>query len=184
MATVSLLIAHRDAGGAMEPVPAPRRRRHAGSRLAPRRCCHRRRDGPNAAGGRKGRGLGVAQVRLEKVSKRFGAEPAVDSVSFTADPGTLVVLLGPSGCGKSTTLRLIAGLEAADEGVIEIAGRDVTTAPPARRGTAMVFQSYALFPHLSVAENIVFGLKVRRVPRAERAARLKRAAEEIGRAHV
>jgi sn-glycerol 3-phosphate transport system ATP-binding protein len=93
------------------------------------------------------------------VSKRFGAEPAVDDVSFTAEAGSLVVLLGPSGCGKSTTLRLIAGLEAADEGTIEIAGRDVTNASPARRGTSMVFQSYALFPHLSVAENIVFGLK-------------------------
>jgi sn-glycerol 3-phosphate transport system ATP-binding protein len=122
----------------------------------------------------------VAQVRLDRVSKRFSAEPAVDEVSFTAEAGTLVVLLGPSGCGKSTTLRLIAGLEAADEGVIEIAGRDVTNAPPARRGTSMVFQSYALFPHLSVAENIVFGLKVRRVARAERAARLKRAAEVLG----
>jgi sn-glycerol 3-phosphate transport system ATP-binding protein len=122
----------------------------------------------------------VAQVRLEKVSKRWGAEPAVEKVSFTAEAGSLAVLLGPSGCGKSTTLRLIAGLEAADEGTIEIAGRDVTQAPPARRGTSMVFQSYALFPHLSVAENIVFGLKVRRVARAEREARLKRAAEVLG----
>jgi sn-glycerol 3-phosphate transport system ATP-binding protein len=122
----------------------------------------------------------VAQVRLSGVSKRWVAEPAVDSVSFTAEAGTLVVLLGPSGCGKSTTLRLIAGLESADEGSIEIAGRDVTHAPPARRGTSMVFQSYALFPHLSVAENIVFGLKVRRVAKAERAARLKRAAEVLG----
>jgi sn-glycerol 3-phosphate transport system ATP-binding protein len=122
----------------------------------------------------------VAQVRLDGVSKRWGAEAAVDKVSFTADAGSLVVLLGPSGCGKSTTLRLIAGLEAADEGTIEIAGRDVTREPPARRGAAMVFQSYALFPHLSVAENIVFGLKVRRVARAERAARLKRAAEVLG----
>jgi sn-glycerol 3-phosphate transport system ATP-binding protein len=70
------------------------------------------------------------------VSKRWGAEPAVDKVSFTADAGSLVVLLGPSGCGKSTTLRLIAGLEAADEGLIEIAGRDVTREPPSRRGAA------------------------------------------------
>jgi ABC-type multidrug transport system ATPase subunit len=83
----------------------------------------------------------VAQVRLSEVSKRWGAEPAVDNVSFTAEAGSLVVLLGPSGCGKSTTLRLIAGLESADEGTIEIAGRDVTHAPPARRGTAMVFQN-------------------------------------------
>src|ERR1700724_1671388 len=122
----------------------------------------------------------VAQVRLSRVSKRWGPEPAVENVSFTAEAGALVVLLGPSGCGKSTTLRLIAGLEAADGGTIEIAGRDVPNAPPARRGTSMVFQSYALFPHLSVAENIVFGLKVRRVARAERVARLKRAAEVLG----
>jgi sn-glycerol 3-phosphate transport system ATP-binding protein len=91
-----------------------------------------------------------------------------------------VVLLGPSGCGKSTTLRLIAGLETADSGTIEIGGRNVTGEPPSRRGTSMVFQSYALFPHLSVAENIIFGLKVRRVPRAEREARLKRAASVLG----
>src|SRR5262249_15929442 len=91
-------------------------------------------------------GSWVAQVPLTGGSKRFGAEPAVDSVSFTAEAGSLVVLLGPSGSGKSTMLRLIAGLEAADEGVIEIAGRDVTRARPARRGTSMVFQSYALFP--------------------------------------
>jgi sn-glycerol 3-phosphate transport system ATP-binding protein len=122
----------------------------------------------------------VAQVRLSEVTKSFGGEPAVDRVSFAAEAGSLLVLLGPSGCGKSTTLRLIAGLEAPDKGVIEIAGRDVTHAPPARRGTAMVFQSYALFPHLSVAENIVFGLKVRRVPRREREARLKRAAVVLG----
>jgi sn-glycerol 3-phosphate transport system ATP-binding protein len=94
-------------------------------------------------------------------------------VSFSADAGSLVVLLGPSGCGKSTTLRLIAGLEMPDAGRIEIAGRDVTRESPASRGTAMVFQSYALFPHLSVAENIVFGLKVRKVPRAERDTRLR-----------
>ena len=104
----------------------------------------------------------MAEIRLNGVTKNWGAEPAVDGVSFAADPGSLLVLLGPSGCGKSTTLRLIAGLDAPDAGTIEIAGRDVTRDPPSRRGVAMVFQSYALFPHLSVAENIVFGLKVRR----------------------
>jgi sn-glycerol 3-phosphate transport system ATP-binding protein len=122
----------------------------------------------------------VAEIRLMGITKNWGAEPAVSGVSFAADAGSLLVLLGPSGCGKSTTLRLIAGLDLPDAGTIEIAGRDVTRAPPARRGVAMVFQSYALFPHLSVAENIVFGLKVRRIARTERAARLQRAAELLG----
>jgi sn-glycerol 3-phosphate transport system ATP-binding protein len=122
----------------------------------------------------------VAEIRLNGVSKIWGAEPAVDGVSFAADPGTFLVLLGPSGCGKSTTLRLIAGLDVPDAGTIEIAGRDVTREPPSRRGVAMVFQSYALFPHLSVAENIVFGLRVRRIARTERAARLQRAADLLG----
>ena len=122
----------------------------------------------------------MAQVRLNDVTKTWGADPAVDHVSFAAEASSLVVLLGPSGCGKSTTLRLIAGLDVPDSGTIEIAGRDVTREPPARRGVAMVFQSYALFPHLSVAENILFGLKVRRVSRSLRDARLKRAAQLLG----
>jgi len=132
---------------------------------------------PDASRAEAGR---VAQIRLNEVTKGWGGELAVDRVSFAAEAGSLVVLLGPSGCGKSTTLRLIAGLERPDSGAIEIAGRDVTQLAPSRRGTAMVFQSYALFPHLSVRENIVFGLKVRRVPRAERDARLKRAAAVLG----
>jgi len=90
------------------------------------------------------------------------------------------VLLGPSGCGKSTCLRIIAGLETASEGRIEIAGRDVTHLPPAARGVAMVFQSYALFPHLTVAENILFGLKARRVPPVERTRRMNRAVDMLG----
>ncbi len=122
----------------------------------------------------------MAQVCLSEVTKAWGGEPAVHRVSFAAEAGSLVVLLGPSGCGKSTTLRLIAGLENPDVGTIEIAGRDVTREPPARRGVAMVFQSYALFPHLSVAENILFGLRVRGVPRAERDGRLKRATDMLG----
>lgn len=117
---------------------------------------------------------------MNKVSKRWGSFNAVDEISFGVEPGHLVALLGPSGCGKSTTLRLIAGLEEADSGVIAIAGRDVTRTPPAQRGVSMVFQSYALFPHLSVAENIMFGLKVRKVPPAERLDRLKRAADILG----
>src|SRR5215210_2827356 len=122
----------------------------------------------------------MAGVEVERVTKCWGGPPAVDEVSFSAPTGGLVALLGPSGCGKSTTLRLIAGLEEATSGRISIAGRDVTALPPAKRGVSMVFQSYALFPHLSVAENIVFGLKVRDVPRAERDARLRRAAGVLG----
>ena len=123
---------------------------------------------------------GVHAISLRQVSKLWGATRAVDGVSFDADAGALVVLLGPSGCGKSTTLRLIAGLESVDSGQILIDGKDVTRAAPSRRRIAMVFQSYALFPHLSVAENILFGLKVRRVPKADRAARLQRVAELLG----
>jgi len=104
----------------------------------------------------------------------------VDDVSFEAPAGKMLVLLGPSGCGKSTTLRLIAGLEQASGGRILIGGEDVTDRPPAQRKLSMVFQSYALFPHLSVAENIVFGLRVRRVPAAERKARLRRVADLLG----
>jgi sn-glycerol 3-phosphate transport system ATP-binding protein len=122
----------------------------------------------------------VADVQVERVTKSWGGEPAVDGISFSAQPGRLVALLGPSGCGKSTTLRLIAGLETATAGRIAIGGRDVTDLPPAKRGVSMVFQSYALFPHLSVAENILFGLRVRNVPRAERDARLRRAADVLG----
>ncbi len=113
----------------------------------------------------------MSAIAAENVSKlwatRDGEVRAVDGVSFAFEEATLNVLLGPSGCGKSTTLRLIAGLEPADGGRILIAGRDVTNLPPSQRNIAMVFQSYALFPHLSVAENIVFGLKVRKVAPAD-----------------
>jgi sn-glycerol 3-phosphate transport system ATP-binding protein len=122
----------------------------------------------------------MADVHLAGITKSWGAAAAVENITFSAPAGHLVALLGPSGCGKSTTLRLIAGLETASAGSIVIADRDVTALPPAKRGVAMVFQSYALFPHLSVAENILFGLKVRDVPRAERDARLKRAATILG----
>ena len=119
-------------------------------------------------------------ISLEEVSKLWGAARAVDRVSFEAEASTLTVLLGPSGCGKSTTLRLIAGLENADEGRILIDGRDVTRLAPSARRIAMVFQSYALFPHLSVAENILFGLKVRGVGKEAQRARLARTAELLG----
>jgi len=126
----------------------------------------------------------VSAIAVDNVSKHWstadGKVRAVDGISFALAEGTLNVLLGPSGCGKSTTLRLIAGLESTDSGTIRIAGRDVTRLPPAQRNIAMVFQSYALFPHLSVAENILFGLRVRRVAPAQREARLGRVAELLG----
>jgi sn-glycerol 3-phosphate transport system ATP-binding protein len=130
----------------------------------------------------------VSAIAAEDVSKHWttaeGQVRAVDGLSFAFDEGTLNVLLGPSGCGKSTTLRLIAGLERADGGRILIGGRDVTNLPPSQRNIAMVFQSYALFPHLSVAENIVFGLRVRRVGAADIDARLKRVATLLGLAQL
>ncbi len=126
----------------------------------------------------------MSAIDVDKVSKHWttprGVVRAVDQVSFALDAGTLNVLLGPSGCGKSTTLRLIAGLETADGGRITIGERDVTALPPAQRNIAMVFQSYALFPHLSVAENILFGLRVRQVSREECRRRLARVADLLG----
>jgi sn-glycerol 3-phosphate transport system ATP-binding protein len=120
----------------------------------------------------------VSAIELENVAKHWGESRALDGITFSAAPGSFVVLLGPSGCGKSTTLRLIAGLDTPTSGTIRIGDRDVTRLPPAKRGLAMVFQSYALFPHLTVAENIVFGLRVRKV--ADREARLARVAELLG----
>jgi iron(III) transport system ATP-binding protein len=112
-----------------------------------------------------------ASVEFRNVTKRYGAVTAVDSVSFTIEPGKLVTLLGPSGCGKTTTLRLIAGLEMASEGQILIGGRDVTRLSAADRDVSMVFQSYALFPHMSVLDNVAYGPTVQGVP--------KRRAEEM-----
>ncbi|MFA7666919.1 MAG: ABC transporter ATP-binding protein [Burkholderiaceae bacterium] len=122
----------------------------------------------------------MAAIALEHVSKLWGSTAAVDDASFIAPAGSFVVLLGPSGCGKSTTLRMIAGLDTPSMGRILIDGRDVTHLPPARRRIAMVFQSYALFPHLSVRENILFGLRVRKEPASGFEQRLARVAELLG----
>jgi len=122
----------------------------------------------------------MSEIVLEEVSKHYGKVRAVDGVSLRAAAGKFLVLLGPSGCGKSTVLRLIAGLEDVTRGRILIGGRDVTHLDADKRRISMVFQSYALFPHLSVAENIVFGLKVRRTPATERAERLARVASLVG----
>lgn len=121
-----------------------------------------------------------AFVVLDDVAKRWNGQLGVENVSLSIPRGSFVALLGPSGCGKSTTLRLLSGLELPDEGRIWIDGRDVTTTAPSERNLSMVFQSYALFPHLSVAENVVFGLKVRRTPRGERREKLHRALEITG----
>jgi iron(III) transport system ATP-binding protein len=99
-------------------------------------------------------------VEFKNVFKRYGTVTAVDDISFTIEPGTLCTLLGPSGCGKTTTLRLIAGLEMVSSGSITIGGRDVTSAPASERDVSMVFQSYALFPHMNVLENVAYGPSV------------------------
>ena len=109
----------------------------------------------------------AARVALEEVSKRFGQTVAVDNVSLRVEPGELVTLLGPSGCGKTTTLRMVAGLEAASGGRIYIGDADVTHLPPNVRDVTMVFQSYALFPHLTVFENVAYGLRVLKRSEAE-----------------
>lgn len=122
----------------------------------------------------------MSTIELAGVSKTWGTTHALHHISLRIEPATFCVLLGPSGCGKSTTLRIIAGLETASSGEVRIDGRDVTSLPPAQRGIAMVFQNYALFPHLSVADNITFGLSVRKMPPAERAARLDETASLLG----
>lgn len=119
-------------------------------------------------------------VHVNNIAKRWNGQLGVEDINLSIPRGSFVALLGPSGCGKSTTLRLLSGLELPDEGKISIDGRDITTSAPAERNLSMVFQSYALFPHLSVAENVVFGLKVRKVSAAERREKLVRALEITG----
>ena len=109
----------------------------------------------------------MSYLRLENVQKRFGAVPVIHGVSLEAEKGEFVVFVGPSGCGKSTLLRMVAGLEETSGGEVFIDGVRVTDTEPAKREVAMVFQSYALFPHMSVRENIAFGLKMAKTPRAE-----------------
>ena len=122
----------------------------------------------------------MSLIELENVAKSWGNTTALQAVNLRIEPGSFCVLLGPSGCGKSTTLRMIAGLDVPTSGSVRIDGRDVTHLPPAERGIAMVFQNYALFPHLSVADNISFGLQVRKVPKAERVQRLQQTAQLLG----
>lgn len=119
-------------------------------------------------------------LKVEGISRRYGDLTVVDKLSFNVNEGEFVALLGPSGCGKSTSLKMIAGLETPDAGSIELEGRDITHLSPGERKLAMVFQSYALFPHLKVEENILFGLQARKVPRQEQRKRLDSVVELVG----
>jgi multiple sugar transport system ATP-binding protein len=118
----------------------------------------------------------MAYVTLNKVSKDFGKARVIDAVDLQIEKGEFVVFVGPSGCGKSTLLRLVAGLETMTEGRLVIDGTDMTTVDSANRGIAMVFQSYALYPHMTVAENITFGMRMAKVAKVEIASKLARAA--------
>jgi spermidine/putrescine transport system ATP-binding protein len=109
----------------------------------------------------------AGEIVVERVTKRFGDVVAVRDVSLTIPGGEFFSMLGPSGCGKTTTLRMIAGFESPDEGRILLQGGDVTRVPPAKRNVNMVFQAYGLFPHMTVVENVAFGPKIRKLPRAE-----------------
>ena len=121
----------------------------------------------------------MAGIRFDGVSKRFGGVTAVDGLSMEIEAGEFVSILGPSGCGKTTLLRMLAGLERPSAGAISIGGTVVNELAPAERNVAMVFQTYALYPHMSVAGNIEYPLKKRRVPREERAARVREAARVL-----
>jgi putative spermidine/putrescine transport system ATP-binding protein len=122
----------------------------------------------------------AVEVRLEGLSRHYGPVVALDRLDLTLEPGQLVALLGPSGCGKTTTLRLLAGLEDADSGRVVVAGRDLTHVPANKRDMGMVFQAYSLFPHMTVRQNVAFGLRLRRVGAAERDQRAVEMLELVG----
>ena len=125
----------------------------------------------------------MCEVRLTGISKRYDgakARAVIERLDLTFPSGELVVMIGPSGCGKSTTLRIVAGLEEPSSGSVWIDGKDVTNLPPAQRDLAMVFQSYALYPHMTVFENLAFALRIRRAPEAEITARVTEVAEALG----
>lgn len=122
----------------------------------------------------------MASVTVTALRKKFGQTEVLKGVSVDVPEGAFAVLVGPSGCGKSTLLRLLAGLEEADSGTIQLGNRDVTKLEPRDRNIAMVFQSYALYPHLSVRENLAFGLKLRKTPLADIDKRVKEASDMLG----
>ena len=123
----------------------------------------------------------MAEVSIEKLTKSYdGSVKVLDGVDLRINQGELVFLLGPSGCGKSTLLRILAGLVTADSGTISFDGKNIMALPPEKRRAAMVFQNYALWPHLNVFENIEFGLKIKKMPPAERAAKVKEMLALVG----
>jgi multiple sugar transport system ATP-binding protein len=122
----------------------------------------------------------MAAVAIRQIRKSYGATPVIHGVSISIEDGEFVTLVGPSGCGKSTLLRMIAGLEDVTGGEIRIGGRVVNTVPPKDRDIAMVFQNYALYPHMSVADNMGFSLKLKGIPKSEIAVRVDRAADILG----
>jgi len=121
----------------------------------------------------------MAHIVIEAVSKRFGANQVLDQCSVVVEKGTVLTLLGPSGCGKTTLLRTIAGFVEPDAGRVVVGGRDITAMPPNRRQVGYVFQNYALFPHLTVADNVAYGLRVQRRNRAEIAVRVAKALDLV-----
>ena len=121
----------------------------------------------------------MGQITLRQITKSFGDVEVIHPIDLTVEDGEFVVCVGPSGCGKSTLLRLIAGLEDVTSGQILIDGKDATAIPPAKRGLAMVFQSYALYPHMSVRKNIGFPLKMAGISRAEANKKIEAAAETL-----
>ncbi len=122
----------------------------------------------------------MTKVRFDRVCKMFGDYTAVHELNFDIRDGEFLVMVGPSGCGKTTTLRMLAGLETPSYGRILMDDKDITLAPPGKRGVAMVFQSYALYPHLSVYRNLSFGMEIRGESRADRDVRVRRVAEMLG----
>src|ERR1700756_4632939 len=117
---------------------------------------------------------------LDRLSKRFGDQVAVDALSLGVEQGEFLALLGPSGCGKTTTLQMIAGFVEPSAGRVELDGRDLLAVKPAQRGLGIVFQSYALFPHMTAAENVAFGLEMQGVASAEREQRVREALALVG----